>query len=98
MVLTLMATRLDIALTGCEHVPGINNVICDNLSRKYTVAEACSEGTPDLFETLLGSKVMVNKLIQLCDPLIGVDEKEGDHEAWWAMANLFMLGFDQLKN
>ena len=97
MMLTLIATRLDITVSGCEHVPAIDNQICDDLSRHYSVLESCPIGTHDLLKTIPNGNLIINELIQLCDPLIGVDEKEGDHESWWELANSFMTRLTQVN-
>ena len=48
MILTLIKTRLDITVSGCEHVFAEYNKICDDLSRDIPVIEACQYGTSDL--------------------------------------------------
>ena len=90
MMLTLISTRLNITVSGCEHVPAINNQVCDDLSRHYSVETSCPTGTIDLSDSIPNCNVIMYDLIQLCDPIEGADEKEGDHESWWGLANLFM--------
>ena len=91
MILTLITTRLDITVSGCEHVFAEYNKICDDLSRDIPVIEACQYGTSDLLIPSFNNNDMVEELLILCTPNVGVvNESDSDHKRWWLQATTFI--------
>ena len=91
-VLALTAHIHNVMVCGIEHVPGINNGICDRLSRPNThnddnsVVSIFGNSLPDLMLLDGQTSAIINTLLDLCNPMENVDDTDDNFEMFWKSA------------
>ena len=73
MAYMALCTHCDLQVVSSDHVPGIDNIVCDRLSREGTLEELGFHPDDSLDITLDPRLV---SLVELCNPMVDAEKAE----------------------
>lgn len=68
VVLTVLSVQFDYTIVDAQHIPGVENIVCDALSRDTTTPAELGYSPSETISNLPGSPSM--ELLHLCDPTL----------------------------
>jgi hypothetical protein len=97
IVLTSLSFHFDYTIVDVQHIPGIENLICDALSRGTTTPLELGYSLSETLSSLSDSPEM--ELLRLCDPTLPSPfTSETLFNTFWFQVQDFVMRIDRLRD